>query len=1109
VKERDVVLLEGRLTKQREEFAEQLAQAEAATTTAQTATADLQKKCQELQEKLDASHTERKGKDAAVKSMEARLSDTERQLVELQEMVESLTVDKELAEEKSDGLAQEVENLKLHVEELETDKELLMQERETNAARFESIGALPEASASARGASYEYEVKSLQGHNERLKEALQKLHEMSQADKQGLNSRIKELEKELLAIPALEEKARKYAEALVQLETRESEIEELKESLDLAQQAAETAEELVEKNAKLEEEVATLKATVDDLESLKEVTEEMEDHHKETLRQLQQEADSKDIALQEATVKIQMLQTDVSDAERNIEQLRDRLRSLQATNQALQEKEQAITTQSEEVTIRSREMHHRNLELEAQSIRAASNAIEVALAKLSVENATLNVTYMQAFLPDDVLKMEHEPFQCLLSCLRVSGKADLLAKQLALRFPYIGSPTDGRPAVSHSATVHALQVRKAVWRCAWASRRLWSAIESCDEDTYARLGRISRDFTPVDRQLDRISHLLQKDILNPSLPLDDFFENVNRMEAAIESVFNNTGIDHSEEAEPHSQLHVVPWLLVEEAARKTSLECETATLALHKITLKGSGSDFDDEPTKRSFVDQQTEADAGLDEEATRMTSQLETTLNKVFEDCRRILRGVSDRKLSDTIDPILDSLSKADSSLKTVTTGLSAVGGVVVDIVAQALLDCGPAANFVHTAMEKLISGHYDVAPSSEKEKEKPSGPSAITVRAFSQRAARIRKEMADSLRVRDELEQAVHESEERLKAIMIRDKELEDAAVKYAKLQHRFDTVLPKAELCEKVQTEYTQIQEALEQARKDVDEQKQRAEQLNSLIEKHQQQQQQQNQISAPPTTSGYSTPREERALLRASPTIPLDSAIDGMAPSLRAAVQHLNKKIARLTKNDFSKTMKDLTPLAIGPSRVSSSRPRLVTTEEGGTVSLVAPGEDALKPILAALQKVSGTLQESRLLACRATIVSLKEQQPPPSLPPTATAPPPPPHTKTRPAITKPSPASVNTPRDLQDQAAAVLGRAQAVLIERMPSGTAPSCFGSFPAVPATEALSSARNPKLIGRVTVPSDQVLDIPHLPNNLHVGKEHALLTVDELRYIHDLFVR
>lgn len=126
-----------------------------------------------------------------------------------------------------------------------------------------------------------------------------KLRDLSVAEKQEREKRIKELERENKKLPALQEKLEKLQ---MEHNAAQKELEELKEALDAAGEAEQMIEQLTEKNLnyedvtprfpfldRLSQQIRELEATVSELEQLRDMSEELEENQAAFEKQLRSE----------------------------------------------------------------------------------------------------------------------------------------------------------------------------------------------------------------------------------------------------------------------------------------------------------------------------------------------------------------------------------------------------------------------------------------------------------------------------------------------------------------------------------------------------------------------------------------------------------------------------------------------------------------------------------------------------------------------------------------------------------------------------------------------------------------------------------------------------
>lgn len=145
-------------------------------------------------------------------------------------------------------------------------------------------------------------MKILVAQNERLKEALMKLKDISLSEKQEQERHVQILEKELEVIPSLKGNDISYyrylsnktflgdiADLAEKLDTKEKQIEALKSDLDELKDLQDKFEELFDKHMNLQEENKELKSTIEELEQLRELADEVEESQAANEKKLRSE----------------------------------------------------------------------------------------------------------------------------------------------------------------------------------------------------------------------------------------------------------------------------------------------------------------------------------------------------------------------------------------------------------------------------------------------------------------------------------------------------------------------------------------------------------------------------------------------------------------------------------------------------------------------------------------------------------------------------------------------------------------------------------------------------------------------------------------------------
>lgn len=171
------------------------------------------------------------------------------EMSELSENVELITLDKEMAEEKADFLNQELEAAKERIEELTLDLQIMKAEMENKIGTTDTIGDSAQITV---GGDKSFEVKQLTQQNERLRETLVRLRDLSAHDKHEIQKITKEIETKTSEVNELQQTKEKLSIKIDELETQ---LIDLHEQVDAALGADEMVEQLAEKKMELEDKV--------------------------------------------------------------------------------------------------------------------------------------------------------------------------------------------------------------------------------------------------------------------------------------------------------------------------------------------------------------------------------------------------------------------------------------------------------------------------------------------------------------------------------------------------------------------------------------------------------------------------------------------------------------------------------------------------------------------------------------------------------------------------------------------------------------------------------------------------------------------------------------
>ncbi|PWN90000.1 hypothetical protein FA10DRAFT_266522 [Acaromyces ingoldii] len=411
----------------------------------------------------------------------------ERQLAEAQDQAEMALLDKEMAEEKAEAAMVDLEAEKEKAEELQIEVEVL---REENA--LYEHGGSNEADKSSPG------YLQLEKQNERLKDALIRLRDLTTESEGDQKRRIAELEKELNSLSDLQQS---YESVCGRLETSDALLEDLKIQLDDALGAEEMLEQLTDKNLMLGERIEEMQVMIEDLEALKELNDELEETHVETEKQLQEEVDLKDMQLREHKARHESLQANVADYESTFAQFRELVLNLQTDLEQLRS-EQAEAREAvgdgKDLASQSQAMLNLNMKLQSSNLKSQAKTIDLELGKLDASQALSNLDMIRPYLPPAFFEADADAVASLLFFRRMAHKADLIKTIVEGNHDIAGSLASVVP----ESLIGICQMRHSLAHFAASSRQIAAVVQYAPVETFLKAGRMYRELASIEKRID-------------------------------------------------------------------------------------------------------------------------------------------------------------------------------------------------------------------------------------------------------------------------------------------------------------------------------------------------------------------------------------------------------------------------------------------------------------------------------------------------------------------------------------------------------------------------------------------------------------------------------
>ncbi|KAL2811042.1 dynein associated protein-domain-containing protein [Aspergillus granulosus] len=447
---------------------------------------------QKLQAKYQPQQLEITELRKKLKEAEARVEEIENLQAEHETLMEIATLDREMAEETADALRHETEALRLKVEELQLEAEVLREENE-------ELGQVmsPEEKSS-------HGWLQMEKTNERLREALLRLRDMTQQQESELKNQIQELQQDLEDYSAIKSQYEATKEKLL---VSENNVEDLKQQLETALGAEEMIEELADKNMRYQEEINNLTAAIADLEDLKEVNDELEWNHVETEKQLQEEIDHHKALFNEQSRRVTQQDEVIEDLEYTLTRFRELVSTLQADLEDMRASQQITEAEATDLTARSRAMMDLNLKLQSSVAKAQTKTIDNELKRIEADEDTQHLSIVKLYLPE-YYETERNSVLALLRFKRVSSKASLMIMTVE------GMVTEQASTLAPEDGFTASDIlEKLLWIASICSR-FENYISSCSTEGFGSIQGSLVELEPVERTLNFWLEGLKKNELN-------------------------------------------------------------------------------------------------------------------------------------------------------------------------------------------------------------------------------------------------------------------------------------------------------------------------------------------------------------------------------------------------------------------------------------------------------------------------------------------------------------------------------------------------------------------------------------------------------------------
>ncbi|WVR06294.1 hypothetical protein IAU60_003324 [Kwoniella sp. DSM 27419] len=483
----------------------------------------LQAKFHEIQSSLVAA--QRSAKDLQVEN-----NRLETRATEAFDQLEMAALDREVAEEKAEAADAEVVKLSEKLSELELEVAVL---KEENAEYDKPAGFEGERNSLA--------FVQLEKHNERLKEALIRLRDMSSETERDHKAKLAELEKQL---NTQEDLLGKLAMAEAKLRNAEAQVEDLKQQLDDALGAEDMLEQLTNRNLQMGERIEEMRATIEDLESLKELSDELEENHVEAEKQLHLEIDGLTVQLRTEQSRSGELDHAILDMESTINQFRDLVADLQSEidllrfQQASQESETASTSKEAQALL------NLNLKLQSTAVKAQTKTVDLELRKLESTQLAEHLTIITAYLPDAYNETDLDSTTLYLFFNRISAKVEILINVIS---QIHNIPNALYASTSSEAFVGVCELKGKLRHFAGLNKRFSGVMLRATTEDWIAYGKMLGETGGIEARVDGWLNAVKGDEFSESDCARELGSLINQFDHLADSAFNRPQLDMGEQ----------------------------------------------------------------------------------------------------------------------------------------------------------------------------------------------------------------------------------------------------------------------------------------------------------------------------------------------------------------------------------------------------------------------------------------------------------------------------------------------------------------------------------------------------------------------------------
>ena len=352
-------------------------------------------------------------------------------------------------------------------------------------------------------------------------------------------------------------------------------INELKDQVTATLGSVEIIEQLTEQNLDLEAKVAELKEAISDLEEINEVNDQIQENAREEEKELRQKLDLTESRVREYERQIEALKYNISDHDKTLLKFRELVKQLQTENDSLARKlkakieEQNLLNNSATSLSQSfvSTYDFKQKFIEAQN---TGKQIENECNKIELHSAKRYAQLLLSFMPETFLK-QSSTNECLLTLVffkRIANKCDLLLNNFKEKINSSLSANDGK-LVASAQNAFFYEISYFASSIKLLCEKIEYILNACDVKVYTNIGSMHFDFNLMEKNLDAIIDLVQRDQLDESVSLDGLEKVFTHFQAIYSNYLQNENFDQ--------------WTFLSDLVKYDSTGCAVVAIDLQRL----------------------------------------------------------------------------------------------------------------------------------------------------------------------------------------------------------------------------------------------------------------------------------------------------------------------------------------------------------------------------------------------------------------------------------------------------------------------------------------------------------------------------------------------